>query len=62
MLIRLIIAYILNLFDLGMTQYFIGKYDISIEGNPIGRWLFGSSEWLQVLYEKMNIRLTTQKS
>lgn len=40
MLIRLIIAYILNLFDLGMTQYFIGKYGIPIEGNPIGRWLF----------------------
>lgn len=40
MLIRLIIAYILNLFDLGMTQYFISKYGISIEGNPIGRWLF----------------------
>ena len=40
MLIRLIITYILNLFDLGMTQYFISKYDISIEGNPIGRWLF----------------------
>lgn len=41
MLIRLVIAYVLNLFDLGMTQYFIGKYGISIEGNPIGRWLFG---------------------
>lgn len=41
MLIRLIIAYILNLFDLGMTQYFINKYGISIEGNPIGRWLLG---------------------
>ena len=41
MLIRLIIAYILNLFDLGMTQYFINKYGVSIEGNPIGRWLFG---------------------
>lgn len=40
MLIRLIIAYILNLFDLGMTQYFISKYGISVEGNPIGRWLF----------------------
>ena len=41
MLIRLIIAYVLNLFDLGMTWYFISKYDISIEGNPVGRWLFG---------------------
>lgn len=43
MLIRLIIAYILNLFDLGMTQYFISKYGISIESNPIGRWLFAHS-------------------
>ena len=41
MLIRLIIAYILNLFDLGMTQYFTSKYGISTEGNPIGRWLLG---------------------
>lgn len=39
MLIRLIIAYILNLFDLGMTWYFVSKYGVSIEGNPIGRWL-----------------------
>ena len=41
MLIRLIIAYVLNLFDLGMTWYFVSKYGIPIEGNPVGRWLFG---------------------
>ena len=39
MLIRLGITYVLNLFDLVMTQYFVGKYGSSIEGNPIGRWL-----------------------
>ena len=41
MLIRLGIAYVLNLFDLIMTQYFVNKYGTEIEGNPIGRWLLG---------------------
>lgn len=40
MLIRLIAAYVLNLFDLGMTQYFISKYRLSKEVSPIRRWLF----------------------
>lgn len=39
MLIRLGITYVLNLFDIVMTQYFVNKYGTAIEGNPIGRWL-----------------------
>jgi len=38
--IRLIIAYILNLFDLAMTSHWVSKYGIEIEGNPVGRWLY----------------------
>lgn len=40
MKIRLIIAYILNLFDLAMTSHWVCKYGIDIEGNPVGRWLY----------------------
>lgn len=35
-----IITYILNLFDLAVTTYWVSKYGIEIEGNPIGRWLY----------------------
>lgn len=37
---RLIITYLLNLFDLAMTSLWVDLYGISIEANPIGRWLF----------------------
>ena len=40
MTIRLIIAYLLNLFDLAMTTYWVNKYGIDIEVNPVGRWLY----------------------
>ena len=40
MTIRLLIAYALNLFDLFMTNHWVGKYGIEIEANPVGRWLF----------------------
>lgn len=40
MTIRLIIAYLLNLFDLVMTTYWVNKFGIDIEGNPIGRWMY----------------------
>jgi hypothetical protein len=40
MKIRLIIAYLLNLFDLAMTSHWVNKYGLEIEGNPIGRWLY----------------------
>lgn len=40
MKIRLIIAYLLNLFDLICTNYWISLYGLSVEANPIGRWLY----------------------
>ena len=40
MKIRLIIAYLLNIFDLAMTSHWVNKFGIGIEGNPIGRWLY----------------------
>ena len=40
MKIRLIIAYLLNLFDLVMTSHWVNKFGIEIEANPIGRWLY----------------------
>lgn len=39
-MIYLLFAYILNCFDYICTTYWVKKYDISIEGNPIGRWLY----------------------
>lgn len=36
----LIIAYLLNLFDLICTNYWISLYGLSVEGNTIGRWLY----------------------
>lgn len=40
MKIRLIITYLLNLFDLAMTTLWVKLYGIDAEANPIGRWLF----------------------
>lgn len=40
MTIRLLIAYLLNLFDLAMTSYWVSKYGIGIEANSVGRWLY----------------------
>ena len=37
---RLIITYLLNLFDLICTNYWITQHGLSIEANPIGRWLY----------------------
>lgn len=36
----LILTYLLNLFDLAMTTYWVNLYGLSIEANPIGRWLY----------------------
>lgn len=36
----LIIAYLLNIIDYLFTAHWVNLYGISIEGNPIGRWLF----------------------
>ena len=40
MTIRFIIAYLLNLFDLLCTNYWIKKFGLDIEANPVGRWLY----------------------
>ena len=40
MKIRLIIAYLLNLFDLICTNRGMSLYGLSVEANPIGRWLY----------------------
>ena len=40
MKIRLIITYLLNLFDLFMTTLWVKLYGITAEANPIGRWMF----------------------
>lgn len=39
MIIRIIVTYILNIFDLCMTLYYTEKFGLDIEGNPIGRWI-----------------------
>lgn len=36
---RLAITYIFNLIDLIATIYLISLFGLSVEGNPIGRWL-----------------------
>lgn len=43
MTIRLIITYLLNLFDLAMTTYWVNKFGIEVEMNPFGRWLFSTN-------------------
>lgn len=48
MKIRLIIAYALNLFDLICTNYWISLYGLSVEGNPVGRWLYENGLAVQV--------------
>lgn len=39
-MIPLIISYILNIIDYIFTAYWVYKYGIDIEANPIGRWMF----------------------
>lgn len=34
-------TYALNLFDLLATTMWVNSFGISVEGNPIGRWLYG---------------------
>ena len=36
---RLILTYIFNIIDLIITMYLVRLFGLSIEGNPIGRWL-----------------------
>ena len=42
MKLRLFTTYLLNLFDLEMTAYWVSLYGLEVEGNPIGRWLYKS--------------------
>lgn len=39
MKVRLAITYVFNLIDLIATIYLISLFGLSVEGNPIGRWL-----------------------
>ena len=36
---RLILTYIFNIIDLIVTMYLVRLFGLSIEGNPIGRWI-----------------------
>ena len=36
---RLILTYIFNIIDLIVTMYLVRLFGLSVEGNPIGRWL-----------------------
>ena len=36
---RLILTYIFNIIDLIVTMYLVRLLGLSVEGNPIGRWL-----------------------
>ena len=35
-----LLTYLLNLFDLICTNYWISLYGLSVERNPAGRWLY----------------------
>ena len=43
MIVEIIAIWFLNLFDYIMSLYYIGKYGIAVELNPIMRWLFAHS-------------------
>lgn len=43
----LIITYILNIIDYIFTAYWVKKFGLAVEANPIGRWLFENNvAWL----------------
>ena len=39
-MIRLLIAYILNIIDYLFTIYWVKLYGTDIEANPVGQWMF----------------------
>lgn len=39
-MIILTISYLLNIIDYLFTLHWVNLYGISIEGNPLGRWMF----------------------
>ena len=56
---KLIIAYLLNLFDLYRTTVLVEKYGIGIEANPIGRWLFINHHAFQVKVLGVGVAMLT---
>lgn len=41
---RLLAAYALNLFDLGITTYWVNRFGLGVEVNPIARWLYETEQ------------------
>lgn len=46
----MIISYILIITDLIFTRYWVHKYGLDIEGNPIGKWIL-SALWRQIVFK-----------
>lgn len=47
----LITAYLLNIIDYIFTAYWVRKFGIEIEGNPIGRWMFENNvAWVYKIF------------
>lgn len=46
----LIIAYALNVIDYLFTAYWVRRYGIDIEGNPLGRWMLENNAawWIKI--------------
>lgn len=44
----LAIAYALNLIDYAFTAYWVNRYGLEVEANPVGRWLFAHDAALAV--------------
>lgn len=50
-MVKVIIAYLLNIMDYIFTAYLINKYGIGIELNGIGRWLFENNvAWVYKIF------------
>lgn len=50
MVARLIIAYLLILFDLFMTRQWVALGGLSVDANPLGAWIL-SAGWRQVAFK-----------
>lgn len=45
------IAYLLNIIDYLFTAYWVHKFGIEIEANPIGRWMFENNvAWVYKIF------------
>lgn len=56
---RLILTYIFNIIDLIVTMYLVRLFGLSIEGNPIGRWLIKANAQYFVKIVVIGIALMT---